>query len=191
MATDRGLAAASDAELAQALCVREQAALEEAFRRHSAQVANTVRRVTGGYYVDDVVHEVFLSLWQAPERFQPERGSLATYLVTLTRGRAVDVLRSESSWRRRHRHAALEPRPWDEVEDIVITGVTAAELQVALRALPMNERVAIELAFFGGWSYRQVAAELGEPEGTIKARIRAGLRRLETVLRRRGAAGDD
>lgn len=191
MPPDGDLAAASDAELAHALCVREQAALEEAFRRHAAQVANTVRRVTGGYYVDDVVQEVFLSLWQAPERFEPERGSLATYLVTLTRGRAIDTLRSERAWRRRHRDDALQPRPGNEVEDVVMSGVTAAELQIALRVLPMTERLAIELAFFGGYSYRQVAAELGEPEGTVKARIRVGLRRLEAVLRQRGAAGDD
>ncbi len=189
--TNRTLAAASDAELAQALCVREPAALEEAFHRHAGQVAKTVRKVTGGHHVEDVVQEVFLSLWRAPERFQPERGSLATYLVTLTRGRAIDALRTDQAWRRRHRDDVLRSRPWNEVEDVVISGVTAAELQIALRVLPMTERVAIELAYFGGYSYRQVAAELGEPEGTIKSRIRVGLHRLEAVLRRTGAVGDD
>ena len=191
--TDPGLAAASDVELAHALCVRERAALEEAFRRHAAQVARTVRRVAGGYYVDDVVQEVFLSLWQTPERFRPEQGSLATYLMTMSRGRAIDALRSDGARQRRHRKGGFEARPDAEVEveDRVMARVSAAELQIALRVLPITERVAIELAFFGGYSYRQVAAELGEPEGTVKSRIRAGLRRLEVVLRGRGPAGDE
>ena len=70
-----------------------------------------------------------------------------------------------------------------EVEDVVMARVTAIELRMALRALPMTERVAIERAFFGGYTYRDVAAQLSEPEGTIKSRIRSGLRRLETALR--------
>ena len=140
--------------------------------------------------MDDVVQQVFLSLWRAPERFHPERGSLATYLAALTRARAIDARRSDDVWRHRQQEGGYPP--WvSEVEDAVVSGVSANELQIALRVLPMNERVAIELAFFGGYSYRQVAAELGEPEATTKARIRAGLRRLEAVLRRTGAAPDE
>jgi len=161
--------------------------LEEAFHRHATQVANTVRKIAGAYYVDDVVQEVFLSLWRAPERFRPERGSLAAYLVTLTRGRTIDALRSDGAWQRRHREHGFTSRSGSEVEDVVMAGVSAAELRTALCALPMTERVAIELAFFGGDTYRQVAAKLGEPEGTIKGRIRGGLRHLEAALRQMGA----
>jgi len=183
------LVAASDTELAGALCVRNLAALEEAFRRHATRVATTVRRFAGAYHVDDVVQEVFLSLWRAPERFQPERGSLATYLVTLTRGRTIDALRSDGAWQRRHREHGLPARSVNDVEDVVMARVSAAELQLALRALPMAERAAIELAFFGGDTYRQVATKLGVPEGTIKGRIRSGLRHLEAGLRQVGATG--
>jgi len=182
------LIAASDTELAGALCVGELAALEEAFRRHATRVATTVRRIAGAYHVDDVVQEVFLSLWRAPERFQPERGSLATYLVILTRGRTFDALRAEGAWQRRHREQGFPSRSASDVEDVVMAAVSAAELQLALRALPMTERVAIELAFFGGDTYRQVATKLGVPEGTIKGRIRAGLRHLEAALRQLGAS---
>lgn len=174
------------------MCVGEVVALEEAFCRHATQVAKTVRGIAGGHYVDDVVQDVFLSLWRAPERFRPERGSLATYLGVLTRGKAIDIIRADEAWRRRHlQHGSQRPaagRPGGEVEDTVMAAVSAAELRVALRALPMTERVAIELAFFGGYSYRQVAVQLDEPEGTIKSRIRKGLRRLEAALRRTAAA---
>jgi len=185
---DRDLSAASDSELAEALSLRELAALDEAFRRHATQVARTVRKIAGGYHVDDVVQEVFLRLWRAPERFRPERGSLATYLTLLAHNRAIDVMRSDASWQRRNvRHGGTWASA-DDVEETMIARVSASELWKALRALPMTERVAIELAFFGGYSYRQVAEQLGEPEGTIKSRIRAGLRRLEAALRGMRAA---
>ena len=177
---------ASDTELSRALCRREAVALDEAFHRHATLVAFTVRRIAGGFYVDDVVQDVFLSLWLAPERFQPDRGGLATYLVNMTRGKTIDRIRSDEAWRRRHREHGVHSGPDDEVEDTVLAGVTADELRTALRALPMTERVAIELAFFGGDSYRQVAVKLGEPAGTIKSRIRSGLRRLEVALRAAG-----
>jgi len=184
--TNRVLSRLSDSELADALCVRDFAALEEAIHRHATRVASTVRRTVGGYYVDDVMQEVFLSLWRAPERFQPERGSLAAYLVTLTRGRAIDAVRSDRARQRRHREHGSKPTPADTIEDVVVAAVSAAELKTALCALPMTERVPIELAFFGGDSYRQVAIKLGQPEGTVKSRIRSGLRRLEVLLRRAG-----
>ncbi len=188
---DRALGSASDAELAQALCVRELGALEEAFRRHGAQVARTVRTIAGGYYVDDVVQEVFLSLWRAPERFDPERGSMARYLAMLTHGKTIDAVRTDGAWHRRHRDRGLQPRPHDPAfEDEVVADVSAEVLRSALRALPLVERVAIELAFFGGYSYREVALELGEPEGTIKSRIRSGLRRLEAALGEAGMERD-
>jgi len=185
---DRTFAAASDAELACALGNLELPALDEAFRRHATQVADMVRRTAGGYHVDDVVQEVFLSLWRAPERFQPALGSLGSYLVMVARTKTIDAVRSDNAWQRRHVRHGTQLSEVGGVEDTVIASVTATELRMALRALPMTERVAIELAFFGGYTYREVATQLSEPEGTIKSRIRSGLRRLETALRRLGAA---
>jgi len=185
---DRTLVAASDAELACALGNLELCALDEAFRRHAGQVANAVRRSAGGYYVDDVVQEVFLSLWRAPGRFQPERGSLASYLVMVARTKTIDAVRSNEAWQRRHVSHGAQWSQVGGVEDTVMASVSATELRAALGALPMTERVAIELAFFGGYTYREVATQLSEPEGTIKSRIRSGLHRLEDALRGLGAA---
>jgi RNA polymerase sigma-70 factor, ECF subfamily len=180
------LGGASDFELAAALCAHDADALDEAFRRHATLVAFAVRRIAGAEFVDDVVQDVFLALWRAPQRFDPERGSLATYLGLAARGRTVDRARSDGAWHRRHRQHMVEPVPGGDAADLILAKVSAAELRIALRALPMNERVAIELAFFGGDSYRQVAVKLGLPEGTVKGRIRSGLRRLEGTLREIG-----
>lgn len=178
---------ASDTQLAAAMCARDLPALEEAFRRHATEVANAVRRTAGGNYVDDVVQDVFLTLWRAPERFLPERGSMASYLVMLARGRTIDAVRSNQAWQRRHLRHGEQRKQEAGTEDVAMANASAIELRTALRALPMTERVAIELAFFGGHSYRAVAAQLNEPEGTIKSRIRSGLRRLEAALRELGA----
>jgi RNA polymerase sigma-70 factor (ECF subfamily) len=184
---DETLASASDAELAHALRLHDTAALDEAFRRYVSTVTTTVRRIGGRYYVDDVVQDVFLLLWRAPERFHPERGSLANYLVAMTRGTTLDRIRSDGARHRRHLAYGFQPVPVHAVDDAVIARVTATEVQSALRTLPTNERIAIERAFFRGESYRQVAATLEEPEGTVKSRIRTGLRRLEAELRPIGA----
>ncbi len=173
----------SDADLAAALCGHDAAALGEAYRRHAPLVATTARRFGGWSLVDDVRQDVFLLLWRAPERFLPDRGTLANYLVTMTRGTTLDRIRSDGARSRRQWTYGFESAPVHAVDDAAIAGVNARDVQVALRSIPINERVAIELAFFSGASYRQVAAKLQEPEGTIKSRIRTGLRRLETELR--------
>ncbi|MDQ1393984.1 MAG: polymerase sigma-70 factor, subfamily [Acidimicrobiaceae bacterium] len=173
----------SDAELAAALCGRDAAALGEAYRRHAPLVATTARRFGGWSHVDDVLQDVFLLLWRAPDRFRPERGTLANYLVAMTRGTTLDRIRSDGARNRRQWAYGFQFVPVHAVDDAAIAGVNARDVQVALRSIPINERVAIELAFFSGASYRQVAAKLQEPEGTVKSRIRTGLRRLETELR--------
>ena len=176
----------SDMDLAVALCCRDGVALEEAFRRHVTLVATTALRLSRPSYVDDIVQMVFQALWRTPERFHPERGSLGCYLKMLTKQKTIDVMRSDEH--RYDRETRFQPGPCDNVEALAIAGVTAAELQVALCALPMQERVPIELAYFGGDTYRVVAIKLGQPEGTVKSRIRTGLRRLEALLQPMGAA---
>ena len=183
--------AASDRDLAEALRGRDTEALGEAYRRYAPVVAATARRIGGGYHVEDVVQDVFLLLWRAPERFHPERGSLAKYLVTMTRGTTLDRIRSDGARNRRHLAYGVETVSMQSVDDAVMAGVAAAEVQSAMRSLPTNERVAIERAFFGGESYRQVAAKLHAPEGTVKSRIRTGLRRLEAQLQPSGAPEAD
>lgn len=175
---------AGDAALLVAIARWREDALAEVYRRHGGAVYGLARRVLNDdARAEEVVQEVFMRLWHAPERCDTDRGSLRSFLLADAHGRAVDHLRSETSRRRREEQDArrtanagydLEHEVWD---------LTLAEqVKSALDDLPVEERRAIELAYFGGHSYREVAARLGEPEGTVKSRIRAGLRRLQVSL---------
>ncbi|CAN5266219.1 hypothetical protein BH18ACT4_BH18ACT4_04430 [soil metagenome] len=142
----------------------------------------TARRVLSGDIAEDVVQDVLARFYAAPDRFDPERGSLDTFMVTVTRRRAIDVLRSEiARSRREQRHAALAVHG-RSVEQIVTDHEQADRLVAALQLLPAAESEAITLAYFHGLSYRAVAERLGIPEGTTKSRIRSGLARLRTIL---------
>jgi RNA polymerase sigma-70 factor (ECF subfamily) len=182
--TTEDLSQASDAALVVAIGRWRQDALAEAYRRHAGAVMGLAQRVLKDKALaEEVVQEVFLRLWDQAERFDPARGSLRSFLLAQGHGRSVDVVRSEQSRRNReerdHRRTAeagydLEHEVWD---------LTVAEqVRTAMHELPAEERLAIELAYFGGHTYREVATMLDQPEGTVKSRIRAGLKRLRAGL---------
>ncbi len=126
---------------------------------------------------------MFVALWERPATFDPDRGTLRTWLATLTHRRAVDYIRREEARRRRsQRDAARRATSVPDVEELATAILTAEEVRVALAALPSEQREAIELAYFGGRTYREVAVELGIPEGTAKSRLRLGMRRVAAAL---------
>ena len=175
---------ASDPALVVAIGRWREDALAEAFRRHAGAVLALARRVLGDAALgEEVVQEVFLKLWSAPERFDPARGSLRSFLLAQAHGRAVDMLRSNSSRRRREeRDASLSAESGSDIEREVWDLAVAEHLQDVVKTLPADERKAIELAYFGGHTYREVATMLGQPEGTVKSRIRSGLKRMRGLL---------
>jgi RNA polymerase sigma-70 factor (ECF subfamily) len=185
------LRAASDAQLVVAVGRFHQGALAEAYRRHAgAAFGLALRIVNDRAFAEEVVQEVFLRLWNEPEKFDPARGSLRSYLLAQTHGRSVDVVRSESSRRNREeRDARRAPDPGYDLEREVYDLTLAEQVREALGALAEGERAAIELAYFGGHTYKEVAVLLGEPEGTVKSRIRAGLGRLRSTLVSSGVTG--
>ncbi len=175
---------ASDAALVVSIGRYQQPALAEAYRRHAGAVFGLAKRLLGDRSrAEEVVQEVFVRLWNEPNRYDPERGSLRSFLLAHTHGRSVDLIRSDVARRRREEREALEQAEggYDlarEVWDMALAG----HVREALEKLQPGERDAIELAYFGGKTYREVADELGEPEGTVKSRIRAGLKRLRVDL---------
>jgi RNA polymerase sigma-70 factor (ECF subfamily) len=178
------LSQASDAALVVAIGRWRQEALAEAYRRHGGAVYALARRVVRDTGVaEEVVQEVFVRLWTAPDRFDPERGSLRSWLLAQAHGRSIDRLRSDSARRLREERDAqrtaaagydLEREAWD---------LTVADrVKEVMGNLPPGERQAIELAYFDGYTYREVARLLDAPEGTVKSRIRSGLKRLRADL---------
>jgi RNA polymerase sigma-70 factor (ECF subfamily) len=174
------VAAASDGELMLALRAGIPEALAEVFRRHGRSVAQIARRF-GAVNADDVVQDVFESLCRSPGRFDARRGSLRTYLNMCARTRCFDDLRSETSRRLRDRGIS-QAAPVPSVEMEALSALSARRVQTALTLMRAEERAVIELAFFGGLSYRAVAARLEIPEGTAKGRIRSGLSHLAAML---------
>lgn len=174
---------ASDAALVLGVARYRDDALAEVYRRHGGPVFGLARRLLNdSSRAEEVVQEVFLRLWRAPDRYDPDRGSLRSFLLAHCHGRSVDMLRADAA-RRRREDAQLPlseqtPDIAEEVWDIALSGF----VREALQELPEGERIAIEQAYFGGRTYREVAEILGEAEGTVKSRIRSGLRRLRDRL---------
>ncbi len=175
---------ASDASLVVAIGRWRQEALAEAYRRHAGSAfAMAIRLVNDRTLAEEVVQEVFLRLWNRPDRFDPERGSLRSYMLAQTHGRSIDLLRSETSRRRREEREARETaESGTDIEREVLDMTVADQVKEVVARLPAGERRAIELAYFGGHTYREVAALLDQPEGTVKSRIRAGLKRMRARL---------
>jgi RNA polymerase sigma-70 factor (ECF subfamily) len=178
--------ASVDRRWSQRLVAGDESALREAYREHGPAVLGLAVRVLGNATTaEDVMQDVFVRLWEQPERFDPKRGRLRSYLLAMTHSRAVERLRADASQRRRLDAAGREPVN-DRASDptaAVETGATRSAVRRVLAELPDDQRVAIEMAYFGGLSYRDVAVALDEPEGTVRYRIRAGMHKMRAALR--------
>jgi len=179
-------AARDDARLRDRLVFGDESAFTELHERFSSLVYTIAARVTrDGRAAEDVTQEVFLALWQRPHAFDPAKGSLRGWLAMMAHRRAVDLVRREESHRRTSLNGQLYAgavNRGDPVGDQVSDTDGAERLHTALRDLPEHLSRAITLAYLEGRTYREVAIELGVPEGTAKSRLREGLRRLSVAL---------
>ena len=177
-----------DATLVAAVGESDQLALKELYRRHGPAVYGLARRVVvDADRAEEVVQEVFLRLWNEPERFDPTRGALRSFLYRQAHSRAVERIRSEEARRRREeRHDREQLHPAYDVEIEAWELIRSELVKDALDTLAEGEREAITLAYFGGRTYREVAVLLDLPEGTVKSRIRLGLNKLADELEAAG-----
>jgi len=179
-----------DLELHRRLLDGDAAALEELYRTYSAAAYGMALRVTHqDALAQEVVHDSFMALWRAPEAFDPARGSLRTFFLSLVHHRAVDTVRREERLRRRGERAAnLEATHGEDVAEDVIEAAYLVqrrkEVREAMETLPPEQRQVLELAYFGGRTQVRIAEELGIPIGTVKTRTLAAMRKLRRELAR-------
>ncbi|MBI2516423.1 MAG: sigma-70 family RNA polymerase sigma factor [Opitutae bacterium] len=186
-ATDE--AARAQAELLAAMARGDKSALARLYDLLSRPLYSLALRVTNdSAEAQDIVQDVFLQLWHKAADYSPARGSVFAWAATLTRNRAIDRVRMRKR-RTEIVHASAADIPGGEAgagesdsADILWIKEKAAAVRTALASLDTPQRSAIELAFFGGLTQQQIAERLGEPLGTVKARIRRGLLKLRETL---------
>ena len=172
-----------DENLARRLFERDESALREAIDTYGEVVYGMARRIlVDPSLSEEVAQDTFLALWRRPGAFDPDRGSLQAFLAGIARNKAIDSVRKEES-ARRSRDALIAESEAPSKNVVMNEHVEErAEMLQALKELSDVQREAVVLAYFGGRTYREVATELGIPEGTAKTRLRDGLTRLRQVL---------
>lgn len=166
-------AMSSDLAAVTAVKAGDQSAMAQLYDRYSSIVYAVALRVLGDTgAAEDILQEVFLQLWRNPSAFDSARGTLAAWLAVITRNRAIDALRKR--------------KPETDIEDVIISVApdlasdadrtrVAAKIRGVLSSMSPPQRSALEMAYFEGLSHSEIADKTGEPLGTIKTRIRAGL----------------
>lgn len=179
-----------DARLAERIRAGQAEALGELYDRHAATALATALRVVGSREeAEDVVHEAFVAVWRKIDRFDAERGALRAWLMTVVRNRAIDRVRA-----RRPRidlddadeRSLLRTGP-NPTWEAALARASASDIHAALASLPDEQRRAVELAYFEGYTYREVADLTGVPPGTANGRLRLALAKLREALQ--GSSG--
>jgi RNA polymerase sigma-70 factor, ECF subfamily len=181
----------SDSELLMQMDKGDQRALEALYDRYSRVVFSFALRMVGDRAVaEELLQEVFFRTWQQAARFSERRGSCITWMLSITHNLAIDEIRK----RNRRPQRADSADPVLLLTNVVDGGPTTEEhalfadlqqqIRNALESLPHFQRTPIEMAYFQGLTQREIAEQLGEPLGTVKTRIRLGVRKLQEYLER-------
>jgi len=174
----------NDRQLMQRVAAREQDALKTLYEQYSGPIYNMAYQVTRQQQAaEDVTQDVFFQIWRWPERWNPDKGRFISWVLTVTRYTAIDHVRREQ------RQPTLEP-PSDEVMQPSVNGQHDAyaeadrnrEIRRHLKALPQEQRTVIMLAFFRGMTHDEIAKHLKLPVGTVKSRIRLGMKKLREAM---------
>jgi RNA polymerase sigma factor (sigma-70 family) len=182
-AMPRSFAHLSDEAVIALIARSDEQALAELYDRFGRVAYGLARRILrDAALAEDAVQEAFLTAWRRADTFMPERAKASTWLLTLVHRRAVDLVRREDR-RRAEPIEAAGDRPGDgPADDLVWLRYERERVQAALRRLPDQQREALELAYYGGFTQSELAERLGQPIGTIKSRMFSGLGRLHDLL---------
>lgn len=178
----------ADEALVSRIVAGDQQALSGLYDRYGRPAYSLARRICADDGIaEDVVQEVFLAFWRDPSRYDSARGSFGTWLLTLVHHKSVDAVRRESAIRRRTVPAAEDGDEWSAppgpgADQAALGRVVAGQVRDALGGLPAEQRQALALAYYGGYTQREVAALTGVPLGTVKSRMFTGVQRLRGVL---------
>jgi RNA polymerase sigma-70 factor (ECF subfamily) len=179
----RSFAHLSDEAVVALLARSDETALAELYDRFGRVAYGLALRVLrDDKLAEDAVQEGFLAAWRNADRFIPERGKASTWLLTLVHRRAVDLVRREDRRRAEPLTESVEPPSTGSAEDDAWLRFERERVQSALKQLPDQQREALELAYYGGFTQSELAERLGEPVGTIKSRMFTGLARLRELL---------
>lgn len=175
-----------DAVLVALVGKSDHEALAVLYKRHGATCYRLARRITVNVTLaEDAVQEVFTGLWRDPAAYVAGQGTVRNWLLGLTHHKAVDFVRRETAQQRRQdaqaAQRALDPPPDDPAEK-AWAGIRAEKVRAALAELPETQRHALALAYFGGYTQREIANLTGVPLGTVKTRMFAAMRRLHVRL---------
>jgi RNA polymerase sigma-70 factor (ECF subfamily) len=176
-----------DEELLALVIQRQEYALGQLYDRYGRLVYTIALRITGDRQTaEEVVQDVFQNVWQAAGSFQSGIGQFSSWLLGITRHRAIDTTRSKRE-RARTREQALDTSfpvgDGSDIERDVAQSLLRDSVRAALQELPTNQRQAVELAYYGDLTRVEIANQLGEPLGTVKTRLRLGLLKLRDLLR--------
>jgi RNA polymerase sigma-70 factor (ECF subfamily) len=181
---------ADDRALLRAVAARDKEALQQLYTRHSAVLfALALKVLSDRAEAEDVLQEAFVQVWKTAGSFDEGRGKPLGWLIMLTRSRAIDRLRSRKTRTRAAESMAKDASQTAEARtpaDEALATEAQRTVRTALKSLPSEQRVAIELAYFGGLTQFEIAQQLSQPLGTVKTRIRNGMMRLREQL---GGAG--
>ncbi len=175
----------ADAQLADRIRIGDTEALGELYDRYAGTATATALRVVGSREdAEDVVHDAFVAVWRKIDRFDAERGALRAWLMTVVRNRAIDRVRARRAsidLDDADERSLLRTGPNPTMEE-ALTRASAGDLRAAMASLPDDQRRALELAYFEGYTYREVAELTGVPAGTANGRLRLALGKLRDAL---------
>jgi RNA polymerase sigma factor (sigma-70 family) len=171
----------SDDALAQAFAAHERWAFEEAYRQYAALLYSAAYNVVmQNEEAQDCVHDALARVWRSPHAYSATRGNLRSFLTVCVRNEAISRQRRQGRKLRLEERLAAQPVEYDELPSV--DPIERDRLRSALKQLPDDQRVPLELAYYAGHTHREIAAELKQPLGTVKSRIASGLRKLGSVL---------